>query len=320
MNIFLKKLGFYFLFINILSMYTNANTCSVLVKAIEENNLQKAQELIKDTSLLECRDDGGMTPLMLTAAIGSDISCKIASQLIEKGANINAKMEISTAVTTRGNTALHVAALNGNDQIVALLITSGAEVNEQNDRGETALMQAALMRNIATAKLLIEKGCKMDLRTKAGDDVLLYAFRSTAKSVDIAHLLLNNGMSVNSRGRMGRTALHWAASYGHYDTVRLLVEKGWNINEVDEQGRSALMQASGSPYPSLEMVKYLLDNSADIHQHDVNGINAYFHALERGNIEIADLLASTGADTIPHNRICKKILKEAKRKGYEAPK
>lgn len=65
-----------------------------------------------------------------------------------------------------------------------------------------------------------------------------------------------------------------------------------------------------------ETVKLLLENGANIELKNKDGETAYYFALESGNYEIADMLASAGANTVPHNRFCKKILKVAKKKGY----
>lgn len=51
--------------------------------------------------------------------------------------------------------------------------------------------------------------------------------------VDAVSKILDEGLDVNSADYDGRTALHLAASEGHYKVVELLLERNANVNPVD---------------------------------------------------------------------------------------
>jgi Trypsin-like peptidase domain/Ankyrin repeats (many copies) len=55
--------------------------------------------------------------------------------------------------------------------------------------------------------------------------------------------LLDSGLSVNTRDRRGRTALHMAAILGQVELARYLAARGADINATDAEGRTPLMIA-----------------------------------------------------------------------------
>ena len=57
-----------------------------------------------------------------------------------------------------GNTALHVAAVSGNDDGCKLLVSAGADVDARNLRGETALHMAASGGHMSNVDVLLRLG------------------------------------------------------------------------------------------------------------------------------------------------------------------
>jgi len=67
-----------------------------------------------------------------------------------------------------GDTALHIAALRGDEEAVARLLKSGAFVDEPGAGGRSALYYATLKGHIAIAERLIAAGADPDLRMDLG--------------------------------------------------------------------------------------------------------------------------------------------------------
>ncbi|KAJ3287662.1 hypothetical protein HK104_008496 [Borealophlyctis nickersoniae] len=85
-----------------------------------------------------------------------------------------------------------------------------------------------------------------------------------------------------------RHCWRWAAGNGHLEIVRVLLKNGTDIHEhVD----SALRAAARNGH--LEVVELLLDNGADVHANDYE---AMFLAAENGHIKVVRLLASKGEE------------------------
>ena len=74
--------------------------------------------------------------------------------LIEKGADLNAKTDA---------TPLHLACRSGRNEIVALLLESGAEVDARTESGRTPLHVAASKNSLDVARLLIKHGAHTDV-------------------------------------------------------------------------------------------------------------------------------------------------------------
>jgi ankyrin repeat protein len=90
-----------------------------------------AQILIAKGADVNATNKNGITPLMCTMMGRGD--CKeVAEILIANGANINAK-------DCMGKAPLHIAVLNGQPDMVMLLLAKRADVNVRMNNGETPL-------------------------------------------------------------------------------------------------------------------------------------------------------------------------------------
>ena len=101
-----------------------------LIKAIQNNDLERCKTLISDGADVNAKNDWHeQTPLHNAAYYGH---LKIAELLIKKGAKVNAK-------DSDGWTPLHKAAYKGHLEVAKLLIEKGADVNAKNKWGWTPL-------------------------------------------------------------------------------------------------------------------------------------------------------------------------------------
>jgi len=67
-----------------------------------------------------------------------------------------------------GFTLLQVAASNGHERVVDLLLWRGAEINLQSSKGYTALMDAAGSRRERVVELLLRRGAEIDMQDSNG--------------------------------------------------------------------------------------------------------------------------------------------------------
>lgn len=82
-------------------------------------------------------------------------------------------MESTNSVTTNvlylillGNTALHIASLAGQEEVVRLLVQHGASVNVQSQNGFTPLYMAAQENHDNVVKYLLANGANQSLATE----------------------------------------------------------------------------------------------------------------------------------------------------------
>ena len=59
-------------------------------------------------------------------------------------------------------------------------------------------------------------------------------------------MLLSQGISKNAKDKLGRTALHYAAQYGHVNIMNTLIEEGCNLNMRDVFEETPLIVAAFS--------------------------------------------------------------------------
>ena len=96
--------------------------------------------------------------------------------LVELGADVNA--------TSRGSTALHIAASAGHVPAMQVLTTAGADVNAADGRGSTPLHNAASQGHDAAVQLLADQGANLEAEAKNGQTPL--AMTSTKANPSLA--------------------------------------------------------------------------------------------------------------------------------------
>ncbi len=141
-----------------------------------------------------------------------------------------------------GNQALHIAAYQGNFEVLSQLIEQGADVNAENNSHLTAL----------------------DLAASNGDE-------------DLVMFLLEKGAKIIS-AKEKLSPLHWATIYGQTSVVRLLIKQGIDTGHPDEKGFIAGDYAKEIGYSDIN---HILTNSHNLEseQHDRNSNRAKLAAL-----------------------------------------
>jgi quinoprotein dehydrogenase-associated probable ABC transporter substrate-binding protein len=130
-----------------------------LALAIAENRYEAAKALLDAGADVKSPvGPNELTPLLIVAGQtspaegamflpGSARPIDIAQELIEKGADVNAKSK-------EGVTPLMVAAANNNPPMIGLLIEAGADINAKNNQGKTAKDVAEMNDNAEAAQAI----------------------------------------------------------------------------------------------------------------------------------------------------------------------
>ena len=99
-----------------------------------------------------------------------------------------------TARDKDGSTALHCAAWKDNREVVAFLLSAGADVNAHNENdhwGTTPLHAAAHANNTAVAQLLLNAGANINATDMNGQTPLFHT--TFHKATAVAKLLTQHG-------------------------------------------------------------------------------------------------------------------------------
>ena len=120
-----------------------------------------------------------------------------------------------------GETPLCIAAQEGHEAVVSLLLENGANVNAVNNYGETPLwIAAANGREAVVSLLLAADGVNVNAVNNYGETPLMLAVFKGSETV--VRSLLENGADVNLARNTGETPLEIAVENGHGAIVRLL--------------------------------------------------------------------------------------------------
>ena len=135
-------------------------------------------------------------------------------------------------------TLLMVAAANGCEGVVNVLLQRGAAANASDGNGMTALMYAALNGHARSCDTLLQHGSDMSKRSHGGWTSLMHAAVSGHSS--IVGLLLQAGASLAPLDALGRSALQVAKGQGH--TVCVCVIEEHMAAEAARRGEALLAE------------------------------------------------------------------------------
>ncbi|APR99067.1 ankyrin repeat domain-containing protein [Wolbachia endosymbiont of Folsomia candida] len=239
---------------------------------------------------------------------------EVVKYLINAGANVNLK-------DGEDKTPLHLAAKNGNLSIVKYLMKNGADLKMTDSKGKTPLHLAAKNGNLSIVKYLIENGADSKITDSEGKTPLQIADQDCHLDI-VEHLAekgqqvtevpqiteiqrVTEGQQVTEEPRVtcdehDNTSLHSAAKHGKLERVRCLIQEGTDINVRSERGYAPYLYEgfdttvrNGGDYTPLHeavihghirVVKYLVENGADINAKSKTGRTPLHYAVMHGGM------------------------------------
>lgn len=227
-----------------------------LHEAVRYGQVEVARLLLEAGARTDALDAVGKTPLLLI--IPPEKQYEMYSVLLQYNAR-------STEKDMFGDTVLHVATMAGvKKDVLQLLVSRGAPVNERNKQGVTPL------------SLAIEKGNM--------DHIVFYA---------------QFGADINAEDMQGYTPLGRALESSSIQMLQTLVTPK-NILSKDSGGNTPLHIAIIKDSP-FEYVKYLVDSGADVNARNKNGDSVLYLAVTKNKKDIGELLLSKNADIFATN-------------------
>lgn len=201
-----------------------------------------------------------------------------------------------------GETALHLAAQNGSEDVITVMVEGGADLGVKDNRGCTALHHASADGRVEAASVLVEAHHGLlDSFNPHGFTPLHWAAQSN--QIDMLQLFLDSGVDVNIRSaRNGPTALHLASSRGHIEAVKLLLkaEADATLRDETDKGGTALHWAA--THGHVELSKLLLKANANVSAVDFAGNTPLHSAASEGHVEVVKVLLEAHADVKAKNK------------------
>jgi len=165
-------------------------------------------------------------------------------------------------------TPLGEACVDGNEEIVSLLLERGADVHEPDYEGKTPLHVASLRNNIGVVSLLLQEGkANPNFKNKFGRTALHDACQSGNKM--IVEILLNYGANPNMQYKCPLTPLHHACwnSSQEIASVLLKAEASTLAQNIDT-GATPVHYAVKNR--DAELTSLLCEHGVDLHHLDQN--------------------------------------------------
>lgn len=192
----------------------------------------------------------GETPLHIAAILDNVICAKDI---------INNKVAAVNTLSTGRSSALHMASMRGNMDMVKYLLQQGAHINQADDDGLTPLHLAV----------------------------------ASGASTSLVNYMLDQGANIISTDNQGANVLHIAADSGNVPLIRLLIGKGSPVNEITGDHESATFLAAEQGH--LEALEMLLANGGNANDPNANGFHAVHAAVKRGSYSILEALLDSKA-------------------------
>jgi ankyrin repeat protein len=170
-------------------------------------------------------DDEGKTPLHEAVWNESKRGHYCAERLL--------RLDADASVRDRnGKTPLTDAASHGRDDLIGVLLQSGAQIDDLDGTGTNALHWAAVHGDLAFVKALIARGASIEAVAFDGRTALHFA--AVWDEVEVVELLVvEYGADIDKQEHDGRTPLIVAAQYGQFNAVERLCKLGANVHVRD---------------------------------------------------------------------------------------
>ncbi len=199
---------------------------------------------------------------------------------------------------------LMTAVLNGNPEMVRLLLKNGAKpepcheqhsgsylnntafahsplISDQKTILYSPLYYAIRYPNIEIIKAFKEYG--YDFSAKMGGDVFTYPIVAAAEYNDtaIVNLLVGLGSDVTKKDSEGKTALMYSVSANNFSLTKKLFQLGCPVNDTSGSGYTPLMYAADNLEYNADIIYFLISNGVNCNY--VNVLNQSAFSLACGN-------------------------------------
>lgn len=223
-------------------------------------------------------------------------------------------------------TPLCLAASDGNEEMVRLLLEAGADIDgawfreatvdesldvfdpvdpiDAWDGTETPLQESVRYGQLAMIELLLDAGANPNAISISGSTALqnIYGWRvSESRRHEIAHLLLRRGATANppaGRNLFWMTPVQKAARSGDIELVSLFVDNGADLNAAPyHRGERTALQAAARS-GNVDLVTLLIEKGGDINADAAayDGFTCLQGAASSGNLALVNILLQLGAD------------------------
>ncbi|KAL6071519.1 Serine/threonine-protein phosphatase 6 regulatory ankyrin repeat subunit C-like [Balamuthia mandrillaris] len=153
---------------------------------------------------------------------------------------------LSRKEETFGETLVHIAAANGSEEVLRLLLSKGASPNATDENGNTPLHSASGEGHSGCCQLLVDAGAEVNAVDHSRGNTPLHRCVEPDDFPECCAILLDQHAQVDLPNHQGMTALHKAAAAGSLECMDLLLKAGASPAVEDAEGNTPLHAAASS--------------------------------------------------------------------------
>eukprot|EP00808_Paulinella_micropora_P023775 g60509.t1 len=230
------------------------HTMSNAILSIDQDGKSGAAGLVSQNELTPAFDADGSTPPPLWAA------CKEGDAALVKQLLLQGKHNLDDTFW-QGRTAVYMAAKNGHESCLSMMLEARADINLANHQGMSPVCAAVREDKERCLSLLIEHKANLDRPNSDGHSPVFLA--SQLGQLSCLDLLIEAKADIHQRNRHKQTPMFIAGVSGHTQIINRLIAAGGegDVNSKDDKGWTPLAAAfsTGKDKTALALFKYGAD-------------------------------------------------------------
>ncbi|KAF5621170.1 ankyrin repeat PH and SEC7 domain protein [Fusarium sp. NRRL 52700] len=234
--------------------------------------------------------------LELCRDISEETTTKVHQAIVQCRDLQEALQEQPWAINTideTGDSPLLLATGRNQVRSMEVLISAGADVNQQSYDGGTPLMAAVCAENVESVKMLLKSKSNVNLCNEQGATALHFA--SKTANPEVISLLLAAGASVKHLAAFDDTPLHWLAqstNTNHQNieaTIEMLLMAGSDLEARNNMGNTTFLESVASN--NLEVTACLVDADCSVNISDSRSLNVLHLAARYASLGLLEYLS-----------------------------
>ncbi|KAI1327596.1 ankyrin repeat-containing domain protein [Xylariaceae sp. FL0255] len=273
-----------------------------LGKAANDGDLDSVRRLLgTDDGPCTCDiEEGAESGLSPFLLTSRNRRFEVMALLLSRGANIN-------TTSKQGWTPLMLACRRDDEICVMYLLNHGADVNHLSPDKWSALAEATVKGSIRVMRLLLEAGADPEVKAQSDWTPLMHAcFRG---HIDCVELLLGAGASHEGVSAHDETPMLLAAASGSPTVVRRLLDDGCAPDSVWSIAQTSAVAEVGDASRHSITAEQRIERTYRV------GWTPLMVASQIGNSTIVAMLLDAGASTEPKSPMMKTALEIARENG-----